>query len=360
MIQKIWFTLVWSYIKLGLFFYSKRITVLGSENIPKKGAVIFAVNHPNGLLDPLYVTTTNRRQNHFLVRAASFKNPLIKKILESLYLMPIYRIRDGIKQLSNNQEIFEKCFNILKKGETLMIFPEGSHDKKRTIRPLSKGFTRIIFGALEKYKDLEITVIPVGITYQHPSDFPAKVAVNYGKQIAARAIFDTNTPAKSINILKAKVSEQLKNLSVHINDDESYATTLQRLNDAQVNFTEVKNVNKIIKNKLFPTKKSPKKNYLKPLFYLIIANSCIPFLLWKISYNKIDEIEFIDTFRFGLNSLLFPLFYCIQGWILSLYYGNMVGFFYVTIATFLVLIYSKFAPTNSKKHIELKEAGISE
>ncbi|MDC0176694.1 lysophospholipid acyltransferase family protein [Polaribacter sp.] len=359
MIQKIWFTLVWSYIKLGLFFYSKRITVLGSENIPKKGAVIFAVNHPNGLLDPLYVTTTNNRQNHFLVRAASFKNPFIKKILESLYLMPIYRIRDGIKQLSNNQEIFEKCFNILKKGETLMIFPEGSHDKKRTIRPLSKGFTRIIFGALEKYKDLEITVIPVGITYQHSSHFPAKVIVNYGKKITTRAIFEKNTPAKSINILKAKVSVQLKELSVHIDDNESYAAILQRLNEAQVDFIEVEKVNKMIKNKLFSNRKSPKKNYLKPLFYLVIVNSCIPFLLWKNTYKKIDEIEFIDTFRFGFNSLLFPLFLSIQGWILSLYFGKMVGFFYVACSAFLLLIYSKFAPTNSKDHIQLKEASKS-
>jgi len=359
MVQKIWFTLVWSYIKLGLFFYSKRITVLGRENIPKKGAVIFAVNHPNGLLDPLYVTTTNSRQNHFLVRAASFKNPLIKKILESLYLMPIYRIRDGIKQLSNNQEIFEKCFNILKKGETLMIFPEGSHHKKRTIRPLSKGFTRIVFGALERYKNLEITVIPVGITYQHSSHFPAKVIVNYGKRITTRAIFETNTPAKSINILKAKVTVQLKELSVHIDDNESYAAILQKLNEAQVDFTEVEKVNKMIKNKLFSTRKSPKKNYLKPLFYLIIVNSCIPFLLWKTTYKKIDEIEFIDTFRFGFNSLLFPLFLSIQGWILSLYFGKMVGFFYVASSAFLLLIYSKFAPTNSKKHIELKEASKS-
>jgi len=132
MIKKIWFTIVSSFIKLGLFFYTKKITVLGKENIPSKGAVLFAVNHPNGLVDPLYVTTTNHRKNHFLVRAASFKNPIIKKILESLNLLPIYRIRDGIKQLSNNQEIFEKCFKILHKKETLMIFPEGSHDKKRT------------------------------------------------------------------------------------------------------------------------------------------------------------------------------------------------------------------------------------
>ena len=164
MIQKIWFTIVWLFVKLGLFFYSKKIKVSGRKNIPKKGAVLFAVNHPNGLVDPLYVTTTNIRQNHFLVRAASFKKPIIKKILESLYLMPIYRIRDGIKQLANNEEIFNKCHNILNKKETLMIFPEGSHNYKRTIRPLSKGFTRIIFGALEKHPELNITVIPVGIT----------------------------------------------------------------------------------------------------------------------------------------------------------------------------------------------------
>ena len=100
---------------MGLFFYSKRIRVRGRKNIPTKGAIVFAVNHPNGLVDPLYVTTTNSRQNHFLVRAASFKHPIIKKILESLYLMPIYRIRDGIQQLANNQEIFEKCYHILNK-----------------------------------------------------------------------------------------------------------------------------------------------------------------------------------------------------------------------------------------------------
>ncbi|MFK8059683.1 MAG: lysophospholipid acyltransferase family protein [Polaribacter sp.] len=355
MIQKIWFTLVWSYVKLGLFFYSKKIKVSGRKNIPKKGAVLFAVNHPNGLVDPLYVTTTNSRQNHFLVRAASFKNPLVKKILESLYLMPIYRIRDGIQQLANNQEIFEKCYNILKKGETLMIFPEGSNHKNRTIRPLSKGFTRIISGALEKYPDLEITVIPVGITYQHASEYPAKVAINYGKPIATKVIFNENTPAKSINILKAKVTEQLKKLSVHIHNDENYEATLQKLNDTQVDFTEVDKVNKMILNNEFPEKKNPEKNYLKPLLYLIIINSIIPFLFWKKASKKIDEIEFIDTFRFSFNLFLCTIFYSIQGWIINVYFGTTVGWFYISISALLVLLYTKFAPTNAKKHIELAE-----
>ncbi|QNM85908.1 1-acyl-sn-glycerol-3-phosphate acyltransferase [Polaribacter pectinis] len=357
MIQKIWFRLVWCYIKIGLFFYSKKIRVLGSKNIPKKGAVLFAVNHPNGLVDPLYVTTTNSRQNHFLVRAASFKNPFIKKILESLYLMPIYRIRDGIKQLANNQEIFEKCFSILHKGETLMIFPEGSHDKKRTVRPLSKGFTRIVSGALEKHPNLEIKVVPVGITYQHPSDFPAKVCINYGAPIATRQIFEENAQAKAINVLKAEVTKQLKNLIVHIDDDENYEKTLQQLNKAQVDFTKVDEVNAMIKNNAIPYIKPAKRNFLKPLFYLIILNSIIPFLLWKKASKKIDEIEFIDTFRFSLNLFLCTLFYSLQAWAISFFYGNLVGWFYLTLSGLLILIYTKFAPTNAKKHKEFTEAG---
>jgi 1-acyl-sn-glycerol-3-phosphate acyltransferase len=353
MIQKIWFTLVWSSIKFGLFFYSKKITVLGRKNIPKKGAVLFVVNHPNGLVDPLYVTTTNRRQNHFLVRAASFKKPFVKKILESLYLLPIYRMRDGVKQLANNQEIFEKCHIILNKGETLMIFPEGTHDKKRTVRSLSKGFTRILFGALEKHKNLEITVVPVGITYQHTSHFPAKVTVNYGAPIATRALFETNPSAKSILILKSAVSEQLKKLSVHIPDDENYETVLQKLIDAQVDFTAIDNVNEMIKNNAFPPKKAPKKDPLKALRFLIILNTIIPFLLWKKTSKKIDEIEFIDTFRFSLSLVLCGLFYGLQSWIVSLFFGSIVGFFYLSVSALLILMYVKLVPTNAKKYTDV-------
>ena len=101
--KNIWYNFIRSYIKLGLFFYTKKIKVVGKKNIPKKGAVLFAVNHPNGLLDPLLVTTTATRNTHYLVRAAVFKKPLVKKFLATLNLMPIYRIRDGVKELFNKR-----------------------------------------------------------------------------------------------------------------------------------------------------------------------------------------------------------------------------------------------------------------
>ena len=287
----------------------------------------------------------------------------ISSKIDSLYIVD-QKIQVDLNQASRNgendkmkelflqeKEIFEKCFNILNKGETLMIFPEGSHDKKRTIRPLSKGFTRIVFGALEKYKDLEIKVIPVGITYQHPSDFPTKVTVNYGKPIGTREIFENNATAKSINILKTKVSQQLQTLSVHITDDENFETTLQRLTDSQVDFTKVDEVNNMIQSDTIPGVKKGKTNFLKPLFYLIILNSIIPFLIWKKASKKIDEIEFIDTFRFVFNFVSFPIFYGLQTWILSYFFGGNIAGIYILSSVLLIIIYSKLSITNTETEI---------
>jgi len=230
-LKKLWYNLFKIYVRTGLFFYTKKIKIVGRENIPKKGAVLFAVNHPNGLMDPLMVTTNTPRITHYLVRAAIFKKPIVKKFLGTLNLMPIYRIRDGVKELSKNTEVFNDCYDILNQQQALMIFPEGSHDRRRTIRTISKGFTRILFGALEKYPELKITVIPVGVTYQNSSQFPSKVAINYGKPIVANDFYNPNEINPSIKKIKEAVSSQLKELSVHIPFDENYDTTLQKLNN---------------------------------------------------------------------------------------------------------------------------------
>ncbi|MGJ8744737.1 lysophospholipid acyltransferase family protein [Polaribacter sp.] len=347
MLKKLWYHFFKIIVKTGLFFYSKRIKVTGREHIPKKGAILFAANHPNGLIDPLIVTTVCPRENHYLVRAAVFKKPIVKKFLSTLNLMPIYRIRDGVRKIGKNQQIFEKCFQIFKNGKTLLIFPEGSHHVNRTIRPISKGFTRIVFGALEKYPELEIKVIPVGLTYQNASFYPTKVAVNFGKPISVNEFYNTKQPVISVVKLKNEVSFQLKKLSVHIKDNEQYATTLLKLNEAQVDFTNVDFVNKMIASESIPKKQTPKKNYLTPLYKMILLNSIFPYLIWKIASKKIDEIEFVDTFRFGISTVSFCVFYIFQAWVLSCFCGWRVGSVYLIVSLFLIGMYSKFAVTNT-------------
>ena len=347
-LQKIWYNAVKLFLRISLHFYAQKIVVKGQKNIPKKGAVLFAVNHPNALMDPLFVTTFNPRENHFLVRADVFKKPLIKKFLTSLNLMPIFRIRDGIKQLSNNDEVFEKCFKILQKKQTLIIFPQGGHSRKRTIQPLSKGFTRIVFGALERFPELGISVIPVGITYQNSSVYPSKVCVQFGEVIDAKAIYDSNIPAKAILILKEKVSTQLQKLTVHIPDDENYETTLSKLNASNVDFIKVDLVNKFIAENTIPKAQKKQLNLLNPLYYLILLNSFFPYLIWKKFSKNIKEIEFVDTMKFSINLLTCLFFYSFQALIVSMLFNFKTGLFYFLISIFMVFFFTKSAPTNTE------------
>jgi len=349
-LKKLWYNFFKIYIKTGLFFYTKKIKIVGKENIPKKGAVLFAVNHPNGLLDPLLVTTNTPRITHYLVRAAVFKKPLIKKLLATLNLMPIYRIRDGVQELSKNTEVFNDCYEILNKQSALMIFPEGSHDKRRTVRNLSKGFTRILFGAFEKYPELKVTVIPVGITYQNAGSFPCKVAIHYGNPILANQYYNPDALNNSINSIKNEISNQLKELSVHIPADENYNTLLNELNAKNVDFTEVNTINKSIKTGHI---KSCKKdsNFAKPFYFLIVLNSIIPWIIWKILSKKIDETEFVDTFRAGLGISLFPIFYLIQALMIYKFYTLEFAAIYFIATILLQLLYSKLSTTPTEEHL---------
>ncbi|NVJ89728.1 MAG: 1-acyl-sn-glycerol-3-phosphate acyltransferase [Flavobacteriaceae bacterium] len=345
MIKYIWYHTVKLFLKIALHFYSKSIKISGKENIPRKGAVLFAVNHPNALLDPLYITTFNPRINHFLVRADVFKKPLVRKFLATLNLMPIYRIRDGRNKLSNNDEVFEKCYTILRKKQTLIIFPQGGHSRDRAIKPLSKGFTRIVFGTLEKYPELDVQVVPVGLTYQNSTQYPCKIAVNYGIPINSKQILTSNPKPKAIQVLKDEVSEQLKKLSVHIPENEHYNTVLQKLNQSNIDYTKVNEINENIKSNNFPKAKKTKKNYLKPLLYLIKLNSLLPYLFWKRNHKKIKDKEFVDTFRFGLNTFTFPIFYLLQGYLLSYFLEYSITVYYLIFSLTMVFLYTKLAPT---------------
>lgn len=308
-------------------------------------------NHPNGLIDPLIIAVNNPRIQHFLVRAAAFKNPLVKKFLGTLNLMPIYRIIDGVQHLGRNQEIFEKCFSILGSNKTLLIFPEGTHMRKRTIRPLSKGFSRIVFGALERNPDLQIQIVPVGLTYQNSSVYPSNITLKYGHPILANDYFNLNDLNSETKRLKDDVFQQLKTLTVCIDNDANYDSTFNKLNKANVDFTKVDETNTMITSNEI----SGRKRSTYPLGFLkifIVINSIIPWLLWKYAEKKNDEIEFVDTFRYGINTLTFGLFYLIQTSLVTYFFNWKYGLVYLGSSLLLVLLYSRLHPTPAELPLE--------
>ena len=345
--KTLWYYLFKLLIKFSLFFYTRKVIVKGKENIPKKGALLFMVNHPNGLIDPLIVAVNNPRIQHFLVRASAFKKPLIKRFLESLNLMPIYRIRDGVKQLEKNTEVFEKCFDLLNQQKALMIFPEGSHNHKRNVRKLSKGFSRIVFGALDRNPELKIHIISVGVTYQNPSIYPSDVCVHFGTPILANDFYNPQIIHSEIKRLKEAIRSQLKTLSVHIPLDENYEKTLSKLTSENVDFTEIEKVNLMIKTKNIIGRRK-KINYVSLIKPIIILNCIIPWFIWKYIESRIEEFEFIDTFRYGINSITVSLNFGILTYLLSYFFNLKIGIFYLISSLLLILLYSKLHPTPAR------------
>lgn len=339
-LKYLWLHLIRSYIRLGLFFYYKKIKLVHLDRVPKKGAVIFLGNHQNALMDALLIASKCGRFTYFLTRASVFKNPIFSRILKSLLMLPVYRIRDGWQNISKNKAIFETSAQLVGNGNAISLFPEGSHHINRTVRPLSKGFTRIVFETLEQYPNTDMHLVPVGLNFVHAEKFGDSVSMNFGTPIKITSEI-TNDKAKSIDALKLAVSNSLCKLTTHIEPD-GYEKTLKQLEDLNVDFLNPEAVNRCIASDFKncePNRQSDfsiLKRFFK--FWLIIA-LLVPYLVWKLAIEtKIKEIEFVGTFRFVVVITLVPIYILCLTAILFLLFSMKLALWYILIVFVLAIL----------------------
>jgi 1-acyl-sn-glycerol-3-phosphate acyltransferase len=205
-------------------FYRK-VIVLGRENIKPEDHIIFAPNHQNALMDALAVLFTHKGQPIFLARADIFKRKTIAAILYFLKILPVYRIRDGFSSVKGNDEIFVKTIDVLKNKNGLVILPEGDHAGFRRLRQLKKGICRVAFQSDEATDfTLKIKIIPVGLEFSNYSRFRQVLTVVYGKPIEVSEYFDSYkvSPERALNELRARLSDEMKGIMVHIESEEDY------------------------------------------------------------------------------------------------------------------------------------------
>jgi 1-acyl-sn-glycerol-3-phosphate acyltransferase len=205
-------------------FYRK-VIVLGKENINPDHHLIFAPNHQNALMDALAVLFTHKGQPVFLARADIFKRKIIASILYFLKILPVYRIRDGFSSLKGNDEIFTKTIDVLRNKNGLVILPEGDHSGFRRLRQLKKGICRVAFQSDEATDfSLKIKIIPVGLEFSHYSRFRQVLTVVYGKPIEVSEFFGLykESPERALNELRARLSNEIKGIMVHIESEKDY------------------------------------------------------------------------------------------------------------------------------------------
>lgn len=338
--KQIWIHSVITYLKLGFFFYYKKIKVIDIKNIPKGKPVLFLANHQNALLDALLIAVKCKRSSYFLTRAAVFKKPLVSKLLDSLQMLPVYRVRDGWNNISNNNAIFNSCTEKLNLNKAVVIFPEGSHNLKRTVRPLSKGFTRIVFDTLEKYPNIDLQLIPVGINFINADKFADSTSLYFGKPVEAKSFVSENRNEDVVN-LKKGIQLDISKLTTHIPSD-NYKETIQKLDALNVDYLNPKEANNCIANNFDNCEQKPASNlnWLRALLKgLLILNILPPYLIWKfVAQPKIKEKEFTATFRFAIAITLVPLYLLIMGFVLAALFATTLGLAYVLFVLILALL----------------------
>lgn len=335
-LRSVCYSLLRAYVTAGLKFYYRKIIIHGKENIPES-PVLFTPNHQNAFMDALVIVCFHHKPVYFLTRADIFKSPWAMRVLNFLRMVPIYRIRDGVESLAKNQETFDRCAELFKQGNSIVIFPEGNHGSERRVRPVGKGFTRIVFETLKKYPHLNLSIIPVGLNYSCPGSFLGGVSIYFGKPLTANR-YDMESRG-SANQLRADVESSLQQLTMHVDDPSRYADVLRHLENSGNDFldpvTTNQRVNEILKGINPPP--ASKDRPLHPMQMISRTLSSvinfIPLATWKIIARGIKDPVFTGSLKFAFGIFAFPAFYLLVGLGLFFVFGSTASIVWLALAT---------------------------
>lgn len=173
------FVRLWVTITLRLFYV--KIECTGHEHIKSGKPYIVLANHQNTLLDALLVLCFSKIKNlHFLARADIFNGKKIaRNLLEFFKIAPIYRRTDGAAAFKKLNEVWANGKTILNRGDSICIFPEGTHSATYQYRPLKRGYLKLADAA----EDGALEFLPIIIHFENHYSAISKVWIEIKEPI---------------------------------------------------------------------------------------------------------------------------------------------------------------------------------
>lgn len=171
----------------------------GEENIPKEGSFILAPNHISNY-DPILIGVNGIRDMHFMCKIEIFRK---------WYLRPILLYFNGfpVDRGSSDREALKYSIRVLKEGNVLCLFPEGTRSK--TFEKPKDGKPGIAIIAREAKTD----VLPVSIRKFKIDDKHTDIIVRYGKLIKHEEFeFSEKRTSKDLKRATDKIMERIGEL----------------------------------------------------------------------------------------------------------------------------------------------------
>jgi 1-acyl-sn-glycerol-3-phosphate acyltransferase len=186
--------------KIAQFVFSifYRIETERKEVLPDKGPVIILPKHQYWTDIPI-VSLAFRPLLYFVAKQELFEYPMIRNYLFLLGGIPVDR-KHSIRTLDS----FKYLLSLLRGGEKIVIFPEGTYFRNG----VGSGKSRLLQMILRFQSELKhpVPFVPVGIRYGERMGWRRRVEIRIGHPLFAEGESDTLS-------LTHRVMEEISRLS---------------------------------------------------------------------------------------------------------------------------------------------------
>jgi 1-acyl-sn-glycerol-3-phosphate acyltransferase len=168
-----------------------RVRGIGTENVPREGALVLAPNHFSQM-DHFFAGVYLRRKIRFMAKSQMFGPPVLTYIYKHGGVFPVRRGQ-------HDEEAFKTAYEILAQDEMLLVYAEGGRSRSQELGQPKSGIGRI---ALES----GVPIVPVAIhgsarvrgwkrlrfpkvtvQFGEPMSFPLEQAPSHERQLEVAA-----------------------------------------------------------------------------------------------------------------------------------------------------------------------------
>lgn len=173
-----------------------RVEIQHTASIPNRGPLIVCSNHIHNF-DPVVMAMGVKREIRFMAKAEMFTWPIIGYIAKQGGAFPV-------KRGSADIQAIKQSLQILKAGEVLGIFPEGTRSKTGEMKELFQGVAMLA-------EKTDATILPTAIVGEYK--FRRRVKIVFGSPVTLKDLcegqdYDRATATKNLMLIIQHLKEK--------------------------------------------------------------------------------------------------------------------------------------------------------
>jgi 1-acyl-sn-glycerol-3-phosphate acyltransferase len=176
-----------------------RYRIIGMENIPRDGSVLFVSNHQS-YWDPLLIGVGSRPRPFIsLARKTLFRNRYFGWLIRTLRAIPVDQ------ESASDLVAVRNCIDVLNGGDALLVFAEGSRTYNGHVSEFANGVAVLM-------KRAQPTIVPVAIE----GAFDVWPRMNKKPKLFGKVAISFGSPRSADDVLCQPVKQAMASLRAEI------------------------------------------------------------------------------------------------------------------------------------------------